>query len=1145
MVGKVLGRYQIESELGAGGMGEVFKAEDLELKRKVAIKALPHSFAADEERMARFKVEARAVAALNHPNIVTIYSVECVDGVHFLVMELVEGATLKDVILEDGFDSSQFFKVAIPMADALSAAHAKGIAHRDLKPSNVMITSEGTPKVIDFGLAKLLESDEKPTHQEGSSQKMTHTTQSGLLIGTLPYMSPEQIKGIALDERSDLFSLGAILFEMATGQTPFHGETNPELISSILRDPPNPNATFNKSLPDQIHHLVHRCLQKDIEKRIQSAREINEALKTIQAQSSRRTSVSESYQTQPGSSSSGLAAILFTDMVGYSSLMHRNEKQAMGFLDEQIRIIQAACDEHQGRILKKIGDGALMCFSSAVAAVKCAVQIQKNIAERNAALPEDKRFQLRAGIHLGDVVHQENDLFGDDVNIAARVESQCPHGGVCLTRQVHDIVSHRVNETFLSMGTRQLKGIQKPFELFQVDFPWIGDADRKIQTSTPQEIPRALFPLKWVAGVALVFVLSWLIYQELNPEENSEDFANNAKPVSETHEDVDQGAVTQSAESDPGTVNPDSTWSSPLPLITSGDFRAERDVCWAPDNQSFAFAAEVESEVDGEISSFTKIFISSLNAKEPPQQITFRNFNDRFPVWNKDQSEIYFVREVMGKPMERTDAIYGFFSDTAHIMKVNLTTLKESLVINGAENAAHNVRISPNGKKLAYDSLSSRSALIYVAEINGANPKAVSRASSESEQHVEPTWSPDSNFIAYRKLPGSKIFVLDLQTHEEKRVTMGTSYDMNPVWSPDGHFIYYTSYIASGMTLWRMPVKPDGSPRGMPQPVTRGSGHDFHPMISPDGTRLSFHRILMNSEIYALDVDPITGQPKANANPSPLISSPAEDSRGVYNPDETRVAFNSDRNGNMTIWIHDVTSGREWPVTSISEQTGLGGDYQPSWSPDGKSITFFSYRSHRGDADIFLIQLDDKGQPLTPDPIRLTTNESMDTNPFYSPNGDWIAFQSDRNQQYNLFVVRPDGSDLMMISDQRSGGHFTPWFKDSVLFSSSDSMGQRGFFVADPETQSAKMLLAKSISSPSVGGHSSVNPTHTALMECENHQVLWVLPLDGEPRKILSAPSHVRTDYPVWSPSGNKVIFDWLIYSYGGVYYSELKHTER
>jgi len=237
MIGRTLLHYEILRKLGEGGMGEVWLARDTKLDRDVAIKILPAEMASDSDRLERFRREAKAVAALNHPNIVTIYAVEEADGVPFFSMEYVEGSTLAKLIPQEGLDPERFLNLAIPIADAVSAAHESGVTHRDLKPGNIMVSNRGQLKVLDFGLAKVAR--EKPKEVQSDSHLETDfLTSEGQVLGTTPYMSPEQLKGKPVDPRSDIFSLGTILYAMATGKHPFLADSAAEVISSILSHNP-------------------------------------------------------------------------------------------------------------------------------------------------------------------------------------------------------------------------------------------------------------------------------------------------------------------------------------------------------------------------------------------------------------------------------------------------------------------------------------------------------------------------------------------------------------------------------------------------------------------------------------------------------------------------------------------------------------------------------------------------------------------------------------------------------------------------------------------------------------------------------------------------------------------------------------------
>ena len=273
--GSRIGHYEIIGSLGAGGMGEVYRAIDSTLGRHVALKLLPQDLAHDPARIDRFRREARTVASLNHPHIVTIYSVEqdAESGAHFLTMELVDGTSLDRQLPAHGMPASKVLDLAWALADALTAAHDKGIVHRDLKPGNVMLTADGRVKVLDFGLAKANE----PEGSTDNAETMVRTSE-GVVMGTIPYMSPEQVEARSVDARSDVFSLGVVLHEAATGSRPVQGASSAALVSSILRDPPPPVGPCRGDLPGAFGRLVARCLEKDRDHRIQTAKEVRDEI---------------------------------------------------------------------------------------------------------------------------------------------------------------------------------------------------------------------------------------------------------------------------------------------------------------------------------------------------------------------------------------------------------------------------------------------------------------------------------------------------------------------------------------------------------------------------------------------------------------------------------------------------------------------------------------------------------------------------------------------------------------------------------------------------------------------------------------------------------------------------------------------------
>ncbi len=303
--GQRLLHYRIEDKLGQGGMGEVYRARDTRLDRDVALKVLSGKLAGNPTSLQRFRLEAQAVAAINHPNIVTIHAVEQDGDTHFLTMELVRGRSLDRLVERGGLPIDRLLQLALPIADGLAAAHERGITHRDLKPANIMLGDDGRVRILDFGLAKL---EQAATGAEDRT-RTTPLTFEGAIVGTIPYMSPEQVEGKPLDPRTDIFSLGVLLYELATGDRPFRGGTQPALMSSILRDVPPQIVALRADLPRHLGRIVQRCLEKEPQSRYRSATDVAYELRALKREHEASGPVASSAaapRPQPSTAGSGL-----------------------------------------------------------------------------------------------------------------------------------------------------------------------------------------------------------------------------------------------------------------------------------------------------------------------------------------------------------------------------------------------------------------------------------------------------------------------------------------------------------------------------------------------------------------------------------------------------------------------------------------------------------------------------------------------------------------------------------------------------------------------------------------------------------------------------------------------------------------------
>ena len=517
---------------------------------------------------------------------------------------------------------------------------------------------------------------------------------------------------------------------------------------------------------------------------------------------------------------------------------------------------------------------------------------------------------------------------------------------------------------------------------------------------------------------------------------------------------------------------------------------------WAPDGKSIAYTHEVNG--------FKKLFIQSL--QEEPRQLTLGGSDDIQPKWTPD-GHLLFVRSNQARGKLEPGDVFGRY-DGGDIWKKDIASGKEEKFIENAFNPS----FSPDGNRIAVEASWAGPRRIWIVDAQGHNPQQLTSDSSEAVDHLEPNWSPDGKHIVFQYLERTKfsIRVADVASHGITALTDGRFLDLNPVWSRSGNYIYFSSYRGGGLNIWRIPVSGSGQQAGAPQQVTMGPGQDVEMAMSRDGRQLAFAILRQNADLWRLPVSPETGLP--TGNPEEVLASTREDSRGSWSPDGMQIAFNSDRSGDMNIYVHSMLDNSNRQIT-----TGPGGDYQPQWSPDGKRLVFFSSRS--GNADIWLVEL------ATNSVVRLTSDSALDINPFFSPDGSTIAFQSDRSGRLEVWVMNADGSNQRQLSKIGVTGHFLRWSRDGASVTFRCPCGGKPQTYQVPLSGGDPVALNSEI----VGGsHMSFSPNYSLVMDVVGHKVLWVSPAStGKPVKVYEFPDGgSRIDYPVWSPDGKWVLFD-------------------
>ncbi len=509
--GSVLGRYKITRTLGEGGMGKVYLAQDATLGRKVALKLLPQSFVTDHDRVRRFEQEARAASALNHPNILTIHEIGAEGNTRYIATEFVEGITLREHLKRFRLKLTESLDLAIQIAAALSAAHAAGIVHRDIKPENLIVRPDGYVKVLDFGLAKLAPATPATANDSDSLAFAPVTTTPGMLMGTIVYMSPEQARGFEVDARTDIWSLGVVLYEMIAGRPPFEGHTNSDVLASVLNREPLPLTQPSPAVSAELERIVLKTLAKDPEERYQAIKDLlvdlrrhkqrlefeaemrrssesrSEAVETSPPPSDALVTPPPSISTQFSSEQRKQITILCADISGLTAISENFDAEEMNEIMNALwQRIDTAIMDHGGMIDKHMGDLVMALWGAQSAheddperAIRAALLMQAEAADVLAAylgerMPREKSSALvRVGINTGPVLltavgaRGEFTAAGASVNVASRLEQAAPAGSILIS---HDTYRHvrgvfDVHELELS----NVKGEAEPVHTYVVE----------------------------------------------------------------------------------------------------------------------------------------------------------------------------------------------------------------------------------------------------------------------------------------------------------------------------------------------------------------------------------------------------------------------------------------------------------------------------------------------------------------------------------------------------------------------------------------------------------------------------------------------------------------------------------------------------
>jgi serine/threonine protein kinase len=745
MIGRTISHYQVVEKLGAGGMGEVFRAKDTRLERSVAIKVLTSAKVADPERKRRFVQEAKAASALNHPNIITIYDISTDNGQDFIAMEYVAGKTLDELIPRKGLRLNEALKYAIQMADALAKAHGAGIVHRDLKPANVMVTEEGLVKVLDFGLAKLVEPAESDQGPEATITKRAGppSTEAGTILGTVAYMSPEQAEGKKVDARSDIFSLGSVLYEMLTGQRAFQGDSKMSILAAILNKEPKPASEIKPGIPSDLEKLLQHCLRKDRERRYQYMADVKITLQELKEESNLGALAGQP-AVQPARRSWFWAAALVVVVIAVTTWLFRGTARK-----PQAPLESVPLTSYSG-------------------------------IETSPSFSPDGN----------QVVFSWNGEKQDNFDIYIKlIGSPTP---LRLTTDPAGDFSPAFSPDGRSIGFVRVSQGHATF----IVIPAIGGPERVVAEVPP---PDVLFDIPW-PSFAWLPGGKWVVTNGLALlSTESGEGRSLTSPPTKSYPDWSPAV---SPDGHTVAFSRSASWSrSDVYLLDlTEDFKPKgeprrltslnrwsADSAWTPNGREIIFTCGV-----GE--GATSLWRIPVSGSAQPEQLPFAGGQVRCPAISWRGNRLAYAQWLWDPNIWRLP-LSGPGVAAGPAARFIASSREE-----------YAPQYSPDGKRVAFESDSSGVHTIWVRDVDGSN--AVELFSPTSASCGTARWSPDGQSVAFDSdMEGSyDIYVIRASGGKPIRLTNDSADDVAPSWSKGGKWLYFTSKRTGRHEVWKVPA---------------------------------------------------------------------------------------------------------------------------------------------------------------------------------------------------------------------------------------------------------------------------------------------------------------------------------------------------
>jgi serine/threonine protein kinase/Tol biopolymer transport system component len=911
-----IGAYQILSLLGRGGMGEVWLAHDPRLGRKVAVKLLPAEFTQDAERVRRFEQEARAASALNHPNIITIHEIGEIDGTHYLVTEFIDGETLRQRIARSPMELNEALDTAVQVAGALAEAHAAGIMHRDIKPENIMLRRDGLVKVLDFGLAKLtgrvITADNRvPT------QSLIHT-EPGLIIGTVQYMSPEQLRGLATDARTDIWSLGVVLYEMLARRTPFKGETMSDCIALILERPPVPLASYFEGTPAALERLVAKALAKDRDDRYQTSGEMLTDLRRLK----QRLEIAAELERAP--SAAGAEEALTTNEE--RALLVERKLLAQRTGEAQATQTATGKESLTGKI-RSYRKGLLVAFTASALVIAGIGLVLYRVSFKDRPLSPLASSQTMTISRLPSIGKPTNAAISPDGKYVVYVTSRA--GGQSL-RLIH--VATGSDKEIVPPAESGYRGLIFSHDSNYVYF--VGSSNDKADDG--------LYKITVFGG---------------DRRKLSGNVGSSASQITKVHSIAlapdDQRVafarrVEGSGESALIVMKTDGTGERKL--LTRGMAERVGEPSWSSNgktivcsilniNDGFSFKlieVNVEDGKERQLSSQKWWYVGRLAWLREGSGFVMTASDRDFGL-----SQVWFVSYPEGTPKQITNDLNVYDN-------VSLTA-DSSIIVAVQRNPQLNLSIAPNGdagrarqiisgdntvwepswtpdNRIVYNSMASGKRVVYIIDADGENRKQLNDAADAS---IAPSMTRDGRYIVFTaSIAGAlNIWRMDADGGNLKQLTEDGG--VQPGLTPDGKWVVYSKLTATGQ-IRRVPV--DG---GASIPVTGENVNAMVPMVSPDGKWIACHysspqyRSATLATGFRTAVIPFEGGEPIRV--FDLLGGP-EDDFG-WTSDSRALTYIS-RGGVSNIWIQPLDGSRPKQVTDFKSDQIRAFD----WSHDGRQL---------------------------------------------------------------------------------------------------------------------------------------------------------------------------------------------------------------